>query len=186
MFDVTTLWAIPSQGWTFGVSPPGRRNRGVPIFEFAIASFARNRLVSSVVVPRQQRVGFTEAAEGLHTPRVLAPSAACASRCGWRIGCCCRGLRHCGWRVGRCCQTFGRCRRRFNPCCLGPRHFTGTGSRTWGMVGVADVVVPVSGLILEKNGVIVARGKDSRSIHVLVLPRLLLCPKPRLPTPVLA
>ena len=70
MFDVTTLWAIPSQGWTFGVSPPGRRNRGVPIFEFAIASFARNRLVSSVVVPRQQRVGFTEAAEGLHTPRV--------------------------------------------------------------------------------------------------------------------
>lgn len=68
MFDLRSfLTSSPSQGWTFGVSPPRRRNRMV-VLDFVHRLFARSRLMDSVVVSHQQRAGLIEANEGRAPP----------------------------------------------------------------------------------------------------------------------
>ena len=53
--------------------PSREEEQGGTGIELHHCLFALNRLVGSVVVPRQRRVGTTEAAEGTPPPRVLPP-----------------------------------------------------------------------------------------------------------------
>ena len=70
LFDVNTFLRSPSQGWTFGVSPPGKRSSVAPVYiEYRHCLVALNRLVGSMVIPRQQRVVATK---GTPPPRVLS------------------------------------------------------------------------------------------------------------------